>query len=200
MRKLIVLQVFLVVIALFITGWIFFKERPQAEVNHQLSEELNQVKQENQKLQQVVAPNADQIMKAHLFLKQGRDLFHKQQYNDAIAQYEQALKIQPDDPYVLGLEGYALLRAGRVAESIDTNKKVLQLDPEDAFGYLNLAKSYCAAKQYTQAQAVLTADLPSDIAADVKNFVAIDGEFRRLCKPILANVERPSQVEPMSRQ
>jgi len=196
MRKMIVLQVLLVLVALLITGWIFFRERPQAEVNHQLAEQLSQVKQENQQLQQAAAPKADQIKKAQLNLKQGRDLFHKQRYDDAIAQYEQALKLQPDDPNALGLEGYALLRAGRIAESIEVNKKAIQLDPEDPYGYLNLAKSYCTAKQYTEAQQVLITALPQDIASDVKNFIAIDGEFRRLCKPILANVDRPPRAAP----
>jgi len=188
---MIIVQVVLAVIALFITGWIFFRERPQSEVNHQLAQQLSQVKQENQQLQQAAAPNADQVKKAQLYLKQGRDLFHKQRYDEAIAQYEQAIKLAPDDPYAWGLEGYALLRAGRVSESIDVGKKAIQLDPEDPYGYLDLAKSYCAAKQYTEAQRTLLDGLALDVAPDVKRFVAIDGEFRRLCMPILANVETP---------
>lgn len=195
MRKMIVLQVLLAVIALLMTGWIFFKEFPKARSTNQLNEQLVQAQKENQTLRAAV-PSANQIKQAQSYLKQGRDLFRKQQYAAAVAQYKQALELQPDDPYAWGLQGYALLRAGQVAESIDANKKAIQLDPEDPYGYLNLAKSYCTAKQYTEAQQVLITALPQDIASDVKNFIAIDGEFRRLCKPILANVDRPPQAAP----
>jgi Flp pilus assembly protein TadD len=187
MRKMVILQILLAVVALFVTGWIFFKERPPSEVNHQLTEQLTQVQQENQHLQ-AATPSGDQVKKAQQYVKQGRALFHQQQYDQAVAQYEEALKLQPDDPNTWGLEGYALLRAGRVTDSITANKKAIQLGPEDPFGYLNLAKSYCAAKQFTEAQGVLTSQVPSDVASDVKKLVAIDGEFRRLCKSILTTL------------
>lgn len=186
MRKMVVVQIVLAVIALLVIGWIFFRERPQAEVNHQLKEQLTQA-QEKQKVL-AAAPGAEQVKQAQQYVKQGRTLFHQQQYGQAVAQYEEALKLQPDDANTWGLEGYALLRAGRVTDSITANQKAIQLGPEDPFGYLNLAKSYCTAKQFTEAQGVLTSQVPSDVASDVKKLIAIDGEFRRLCKPILATL------------
>jgi len=191
MKKMVILQISLAVIAFVITGWIFLKERPQAEVNQQLQHELSQVKQQNQELQQIAGPAQNDRKQSRVYLRTGVALLHQKKYEEAIAQYDKALASFPDDPYGVSLKGYALFRAGRIPESIEANKKAIQLDPGDPLNYIDLAKSYCAAKQYQDAERVLLKDPPPDTAPDVSRYVLTDGEIRRVCKPIIARVSKP---------
>src|SRR5258705_11708030 len=114
MKKMIILQIGLAVIAFVITGWIFLRERPQAEVNQQVQQELSQVKQQNQELQQVVGLTPSDRKQSRAFLREGVALLHQKKYEEAIAQYDKALASFPDDPYGVSLKGYALFRAGRI--------------------------------------------------------------------------------------
>lgn len=193
MRKIVFLQIGLAIIAFGVTAWIFFRERPQAEVNHQLQQELSQVKQQNQELQKTVKPAQSDHKQSRAYLREGRTLFHQKQYEEAITLYDKALETFPDDPYGWSLKGYALFRAGRIPESIDANQKAVQLDPGDPLNYIDLAKSYCAAKQYKDAERVLLNDPPADTAPDVSRNFLIDGEIQRVCKPIVPRVLKSTQ-------
>jgi Flp pilus assembly protein TadD len=191
MRKMVIAQIVLAITAFSATAWIFFRERPQAVVNEQLKQQVGQLAQQNQSLQEAAAKPAQYDQKqSRAYLRQGRSFFHEQRYEDAIALYDKALESFPDDPYGWSLKGYALFRAGRIPESIDANTKAVQLDPGDPLNYIDLAKSYCAAKQYAEAERVLLNDPPSDVASDVKGYVLSDGEIRRVCKPILSHLTK----------
>jgi Flp pilus assembly protein TadD len=192
MKKLVILQIGLAIVAFIIVAWIFFKERPQAEVNHQLQQELSQVQQQNQQLTETVKPLQNDRRQSRVYLHQGVALLHQQNYEQAIGMYDKALEISPDDPYGWSLKGYALFRAGRLPESIEANKKAVQLDPGDPLNYIDLAKSYCAAKQYENAAHILLVDPPSDTASDVSRYVLTDGELRRICTPILSRISKSS--------
>jgi tetratricopeptide (TPR) repeat protein len=192
MKKLVILQIGLAIVAFIIVAWIFFKERPQAEVNHQLEQQLSQVQQQNQQLTQTVNPTQNDLRQSRAYLREGVALAHKQKYEEAIGQYDKALESFPDDPYGLSLKGYALFRTGRLPESIEANKRAVQLDPGDPLNFIDLAKSYCAAKQYENAEHALLVDPPSDTASDVSHYVMTDGELRRICKPILAHISKSS--------
>jgi Flp pilus assembly protein TadD len=199
MKKMVASQIGLALVAFFITGWIFFKERPQAVENHQLKQELNQATQTNQQLQQHVSSVQYDRKQSREYLRQGRALFHEGNYDQAITRYDKALESFPDDPYGWSLKGYALFRAGHIQESIDANKKAVQLDPGDPLNFIDLAKSYCAASQYDDAVRVLVNDPPSDVAPDVRNYILTDGEIRRVCKPILSRVSRPANLGAVER-
>jgi Flp pilus assembly protein TadD len=194
LRKLAFIQIGLAVVSFVIVAWVFFKERPQAEVASDLKQQLGQVQQQNAQLQQQVTATPENRKLSRTYLRQGVALFHQQQYDQAIALYDKALEVFPDDSYAWGLKGYALLRAGHIPESVDANKKAIELDPGDTLGYLDLAKSYCASKQYDDAKPVLLTDPPSDVAADLSHYVQTDGELRRLCKPILADISKPASA------
>jgi tetratricopeptide (TPR) repeat protein len=188
---MLILQIGLALVAFVITAWIFFKERPQAQVNQQLQQQLTQAQQTNQQLEQRVSSVQNDRKQSREYLRAGRDLLHQQKYDEAISQYDKALQAFPDDPYGWSLKGYAQFRAGHIPESIESNKKAIQLDPGDPLNYIDLAKSYCAAKQYQEAIHALLNDPPSDTAADVKHYILTDGEIRRVCRPILAQVSMP---------
>jgi tetratricopeptide (TPR) repeat protein len=192
MKKMLAVQIGIAVIAFAITGWIFFKERPQVEVNHQLQQQLNQVQQENKKLVETAKPVQHDIKQSRAYLREGRTLFHEQQYDQAISLYDKALESFPDDPYGWSLKGYALFKAGKIPESIEANQKAVQLDPGDPLNYIDLAKSYCAAKQYDDAKRVLLSDPPPDLLSAVSHYSETDGEIRRVCKPILSQMLKPA--------
>jgi Flp pilus assembly protein TadD len=197
MKKIVALQIALAVVAFIITAWVFFKERPQAVENHQLKQQLNEVNKSNQQLTQMHerGPSTQgDIRQSRAYLRQGRALFHDKRFDEAITEYDKALKSYPDDAYGWSLKGYALFRAGHIQESIEANKKAVQLDPGDPLNFIDLAKSYCAAKQYDDAVRVLLNDPPSDVLSDVRQYVQTDGEIRRVCKPILPGLSKPANL------
>src|SRR5690349_20496817 len=114
MKKMVVVQICLAAVAFVITAWIFFKERPQAEKTVQLQQELTQVKEQNRQLQTTATALQYDRKQSREYIHQGRDLFHQQKYDEAIAYYDKALQSYPDDPYGWSLKGCALLRAGKV--------------------------------------------------------------------------------------
>jgi Flp pilus assembly protein TadD len=194
MRKMVILQIGLAVVAFAITAWVFFKERPQA----QLRQELKEVQQKNAQLQKMAqtVPVPYDRKQSRVYLREGRTLFHQQKYDEAIAMYEKALQSFPDDPYGWSLKGYALFRVGRIPESIEANQKAVELDPGDPLNYIDLAKSYCAAQRFNDAERVLLNDPPPDIASHVIGYVGSDGEIRRVCKPILGRLSNPAPPSP----
>ena len=187
MPRMVWVQICLAAIAFGITAWIFFGERPQAVKNQQLHQQLSQAQQENQQLTAEVKLTKDDVKQSRAYLRDGRALFHQQKYDQALELYDKALQSFPDDPYGWSLKGYALFRAGRIPESIEANRRAVELDPGDPLNYIDLAKSYCAAKQYQDAKAVLR-DARSDTVSDIGRYLQSDGEIRRVCKPVLTSL------------
>ncbi len=109
MRKLLLLQIGLAVMAFSTVAWIFFRERPQAEINHQLRQELNVAQEQNVQLKQAVQPTQNDPKESRIYLNNGRAFFHQQQYEDAVKMYNKAIEFSPEDPYGWSLKGYALL-------------------------------------------------------------------------------------------
>lgn len=190
MRKLVVLQIVLAVVALIVTSWVFFKARPKVEEKQQLEDKLAVAEQKNQKLESAVIVVQSDRKQSRLHLRQGVTLFHQQKYDEAIAQYDKALEVFPDDPYGWSLKGYALFKAGNIPQSIEANQKAVQLDPGDPLNFIDLAKSYCAQKQYDEALRVLVDEPSPDVFVDIRRYLQTDGEIRRLCKPILARISK----------
>lgn len=196
MKRMITLQLALALTAFFVVAWVFFKERPQVVVNHELRQDLKQAQDQNTELKARVEAAPHNTKQARIYINQGRALFHAHEYEQAVAMYDKALADNPDDAYGWGLKGYALFKAGRIQESIDANKRAVQLDPGDPLDYIDLAKSYCVAKQFNDAQRVLVNEPPPETAQDVLRYVTSDGEIRRVCKPILAHVPSPKTPSP----
>lgn len=192
-KRIVFIQIAFAVIALVVIAWVFFVERPQAVVNQQLKTQLTQVQQQNQVIETEIKETVpSDPKKARTYVRAGRDLFHQGKFDESIVQYEKATELNPYDPYAWSLKGYALFRAGRIADSIEANNKAVELDPGDPLDYINLAKSYCAAKRYDDAKRALIQAPPSGTASEVQGYLKIDGEIRRVCKPILKDVTNAS--------
>ena len=85
------------------------------------------------------------------FLKQGTEYYKKQQYNEAIECYEEALTVRPDS-----FKGYynlsvAFDEAGRNEEAIHTLKKVIELKPDFIDAYNNLGILLSSNYKYMEA-------------------------------------------------
>jgi tetratricopeptide (TPR) repeat protein len=70
-------------------------------------------------------------------------LFHQQKY-EAVTQYDKALEAFPNDPKLGALKDMPYLEQGQIPQSIEANRKAIELDPGDPLNYIDLAKSYCA--------------------------------------------------------
>jgi len=68
----------------------------------------------------------------------GMDLFDRGQLDQAIAQYEQALKANPGYGEAHDNLGVALVKKGRLDEAIAQFQQALKVDPEDALAFNNL--------------------------------------------------------------
>ena len=66
--------------------------------------------------------------------------FSQEQIEEAILCYEQGLKIDPKSIFGLNALGDALLAKGDMEKAVETFKRVIVLDPEDAQAYFNLAE------------------------------------------------------------
>jgi len=121
------------------------------------------------------------------YINMGRQSFHEHKFDNAAALYEKALTADPDNSYGWRLMGYALFRAGRIQESIDANERAVDLNPADPLNYIVLAKSYCAARRYGDAERALRNQPPFEVAHPVISYARSDGEIRRVCGPIVAS-------------
>jgi len=104
MKKMVWLQIGLALFAFGITARIFFKERPYAAQNHELQQELTQVKETNEQLEENMSAVKVDRKASRSYIRQGRAFFHQQKFDDAVEQYDKALKEFPDDPYGLRLK------------------------------------------------------------------------------------------------
>ncbi|KLK88140.1 hypothetical protein SZ63_03500 [Methanoculleus sediminis] len=69
---------------------------------------------------------------AEVWYHRGQGLCSTGDYSKAIACYDKALELSPDDPLYWRRKGFALIRAGRYEEAAASFDRALALDPDDA--------------------------------------------------------------------
>ena len=75
MKKMVWLQIGLALFAFGITARIFFKERPYAAQNHELQQELTQVKETNEQLEENMSAVKVDRKASRSYIRQGRAFF-----------------------------------------------------------------------------------------------------------------------------
>lgn len=75
-------------------------------------------------------------------LDRGRNLFNAGQYLDALAAFQQAERLRPNDANILDWLAECSRRAGRHSEAIEYGRRVLQINPRDGRAAGDLAYSY----------------------------------------------------------
>lgn len=109
--------------------------------------------------------------------------FHQRDYGTAIEFYDQALRADPDNAYILNLKAYSLFKLKRPADAIRTQSEGIRVDPSYAWGYFDLARFQCAAGRFDAARKSIETAIES--RPDLRARMDKDGEFRTLCARIL---------------
>ena len=92
------------------------------------AEKLNRLDILEQDLRQLIRLKPDH---AHAYNALGYTLADRtDRVAEAIALLEQAIKLAPDDPFILDSMGWALFKAGRVNEALDYLKRAFALRPD----------------------------------------------------------------------
>jgi tetratricopeptide (TPR) repeat protein len=81
----------------------------------------------------------------------GNAFFMESRFEEAIGQYEQALKLNPNDRDVPSNLAAALMRAGRYRDAIGYCEQALRIDPDDAYSHYNLGEALIRLGQPAQA-------------------------------------------------
>lgn len=72
----------------------------------------------------------------------GLKLFGEQKHAEAIAEYRAALELEPDWTDGLHALSMAQMHAGQLDEAIETGKRIVELDKNDAFAHTSLSMFY----------------------------------------------------------
>ena len=96
---------------------------------------------------------APELAEAHV----AQGLFHYygyRQYERALAEFERALELQPNNAQALEYSGYVYRRQGQWQRCLDTLKKSLEQDPRNADVAGNLSQTYCILRMWQDAERV----------------------------------------------
>ncbi|MDP2719405.1 MAG: tetratricopeptide repeat protein, partial [Dehalococcoidia bacterium] len=95
----------------------------------------------------------------------GWALLNEGKYDEAIAEFDTAIKLDPEYFYAYSFRGFAYSKKGQYDLAIADYSKAIELDPKNANAYLNRAFAYYNNKQYDLA----IADYNKAIELDPKN-------------------------------
>lgn len=121
------------------------------------------------------------------FVTTGINLYHSRMYERAVEAYNEALRLDPRNPYIANLKGYSLFKANRLEEAIRTLRHSVEVDPTYAWGFFDLARVLCANKEFSNAEDAALSGIT--LRPGLKDIMLSDGEFARLCKPILSAIK-----------
>lgn len=88
---------------------------------------------------------------ADTYLRRAQVALQSQDWEAAVADYEQASKLSPTDVRALSGRAYALAQSGRTDEAIAANLSLLGINPNDLSGLQNLAILYQKKGQFQEA-------------------------------------------------
>lgn len=126
------------------------------------------------------------LSQAQCAVRQSRlaiEAFHQGDYGIANQFYDEALRCDPENAYLLNLKAYSLFRAGKTESAIEAQEQGLRVDSKYAWGYFDLARFFCAAKSYGKAADARSTAL--SLRPDLADVMKHDGEFMRLCASIV---------------
>src|SRR6185295_4290471 len=73
--------------------------------------------------------------------------FKQKKFDQAVQEWDESIKLDPDNPQVYSSKGYALMRLGKYPEAIETLKGLTSNQPKYIWGHYNLALAYSKANQ-----------------------------------------------------
>jgi tetratricopeptide (TPR) repeat protein len=81
-------------------------------------------------------------LQAELDTRSAQTLMQRKKFNEAVAAYDAAIKLDPGNLPLYNLKGYALFRATRYDEAIKILEDLTNKDPGYPWGHYNLALAY----------------------------------------------------------
>lgn len=124
------------------------------------------------------------------YVSQGINLYHAGNYAAAVEAYEDALRLDPGNPYVLNLKGYSMFKKKDFTGAASTLRESTVAQPQYAWGYFDLARVYCAERMYDLAKKSIEEALR--LRPGLRATMSGDGEFLRLCAPIKQTFSQPA--------
>jgi tetratricopeptide (TPR) repeat protein len=148
----------------------------------QIKSNMDSVKIEFIKQKQQLSASRESVY----FVTQGINFFHQGLYLEAVKAYNTALSLDSLNAYILNLKGYSLFKAKRYSEAVKVLHHAVEVQPDYAWGYFDLARANCANGNYDNA--LKAAQKAIELRHDMINIIKNDGEFNRLCKRIIENL------------
>jgi tetratricopeptide (TPR) repeat protein len=210
---LVLLQLVAAFAAVGVTAWAAFQVRPLFEQRKVLTADIAALSKQKEALAQegarlgaendrlaerLTRGRQEARVRAAEPVRRGINAYHAGDYAGAIAAYDEALALDPENAYVLDLKSYSQFRANDLESAITSVTAALAADPTYVFGYSELARYACAAGKfdlavstYARAQAQHK-DAPSLFASLLRD----DGQFARLCAPARDKLGAPASAAP----
>ena len=163
----------------------------KAEVEN-LTEKLRQAQDDTARAQsQLTAAEArlNGLREASYYVANGINEVHARNFRAAISQYDQALEIDPHDPYVLNLKGVAFYKLKDYDNAIATLNSAAAADPSYARYLFDLARAYCAAEKFPDAEQAFHRAV--SLRPTMLYTAGSDESFRRTCRPIVQQLKLP---------
>ncbi len=101
------------------------------------------------------------------------------QFEQAIVDYDNALKHKPNDARTLEFKGYAQYRLGLLQQAYETLQRSREIDPKHQFTHLNLLKVSCSMNSSAKIRHVISS---SGIEQAVfQKWMSVDNELLEVC-------------------
>ena len=173
-------QVPIALLAVGLSIFVGLQIKPLMETKRDLEEQIDQ----SRKLLQEYKTQLQNSREAVRFVTLGINAFHQGRYEAAVNWYNQALRLDSENAFILNLKGYSLFKSKSLKESIEALRRSVEVEPKYAWGYFDLARVYCADGDFKRsAEAIKKA---VELRPDLKQTMRQDGEFKQLCKTVLS--------------
>jgi tetratricopeptide (TPR) repeat protein len=174
-RVIIALSAILVIMAGQM-GYAFWQRTKARRAYRQLGGLQRQIN-EKQKEIEAAREQLKRTRDAAEHMRQGQLLAQAREYPESIAEFNQALELDPNNPNAYNQKGYAYLRSGNYQEAIDSLKRSLEIDPNFVWGHYNLALAYWAVNE--RDQAVKEVEEVLRVKPEFRKTIAHDGQFSK---------------------
>jgi len=84
------------------------------------------------------------------WLDEGDNFRNLKQYSEALAAYEQAIRLDPNDAYAYSNKGYTLNELKRYREAVGAYEQAIRLDPNNAAAYISKSLALNELKRYEE--------------------------------------------------
>jgi tetratricopeptide (TPR) repeat protein len=92
-------------------------------------------------------PQSNQLEDASSLIQDGKTLYLRHQYKDAVLKYQKAVDLDPKNDTAYGLMGYSYFRDGDLNNSVIALKKSIGINSNNIMSHYNLALVYWAKQQ-----------------------------------------------------